>query len=76
MLFKIPRRALQLSANPFLSRFEMAPQRALGRARVSGVSLSRAPIEGGFNSLRVNGSRLMESIHSTCEYGKAHRYGE
>jgi len=30
----------------------------------------------GFRSLRVNGSRLMDSIHSTCEFGKAHPYGE
>ncbi|KAJ5114111.1 hypothetical protein N7456_002645, partial [Penicillium angulare] len=25
---------------------------------------------------RINGERLMDSIHSTCEFGKAHRYGE
>lgn len=27
-------------------------------------------------ALRINGARLMESIHSTCEFGKAHPYGE
>ncbi|KAI5460941.1 putative hydantoin utilization protein C, partial [Mariannaea sp. PMI_226] len=26
--------------------------------------------------LKVNGSRLMDTLHSTCEYGKAHPYGE
>lgn len=26
--------------------------------------------------LRIDGQRLMDSIHSTCEYGKAHAYGE
>ncbi|KAJ5586926.1 uncharacterized protein N7459_002691 [Penicillium hispanicum] len=25
--------------------------------------------------MRINGSRLLESIHATCEYGKAHPYG-
>ncbi|KAH8682588.1 putative hydantoin utilization protein C [Xylariales sp. PMI_506] len=29
-----------------------------------------------FRSLQVDGSRLMDSIHSTCEFGKAHVYGE
>lgn len=28
------------------------------------------------SALRINGARLMDSIHSTCEFGKAHRYGE
>ena len=26
--------------------------------------------------LRVNGSRMMDTIHATCEYGKAHPWGE
>lgn len=26
--------------------------------------------------LRVNGSRMMDSIHATCEFGKAHPWGE
>lgn len=26
--------------------------------------------------LRVNGSRMMDSIHATCEWGKAHPWGE
>lgn len=30
----------------------------------------------GFASLKVNGSRLMDSIHESCEFGKAHAYGE
>ncbi|SPN97348.1 related to N-carbamoyl-L-amino acid hydrolase [Cephalotrichum gorgonifer] len=29
----------------------------------------------GAIALRVNGDRLMDSIHSTCEFGKAHAYG-
>lgn len=29
-----------------------------------------------FASLRVNGKRLVDSIHSSCEYGQAHRYGD
>lgn len=27
-------------------------------------------------TLRVNGARLMDSIHTSCEFGKAHAYGE
>lgn len=26
--------------------------------------------------LRVNGTRMMNSIHATCEWGKAHPWGE
>ncbi|KAF3399142.1 N-carbamoyl-L-amino acid hydrolase [Talaromyces pinophilus] len=26
--------------------------------------------------VKINGRRLIETIHSTCEFGKAHRYGE
>ncbi|KUL88547.1 hypothetical protein ZTR_05372 [Talaromyces verruculosus] len=26
--------------------------------------------------VKINGRRFMETIHSTCEFGKAHRYGE
>ena len=25
---------------------------------------------------RINGNRLMDTIHSTCEFGKAHPYGK
>lgn len=28
------------------------------------------------SSLQINGSRLMDSIHSTCDWGKAHAWGE
>lgn len=43
------------------------------------ATMGSAASEGRVNdatALRVNGSRLMESIHATCEYGKAHAYGE
>lgn len=36
----------------------------------------KASTQQKFQSLRVNGARLMDSIHSTCEFGKAHPYGE
>ena len=28
------------------------------------------------STLKINQSRLLESIHSGCEFGAAHRYGE
>ncbi len=37
---------------------------------------SAASAQQGLPALQVNGSRLMDSIHSTCEFGKAHPYGE
>ena len=29
-----------------------------------------------FHSLRVNGGRMMETLHKTCDFGKAHPYGQ
>lgn len=28
------------------------------------------------SSLRINADRLWETLHQTCEWGAAHRYGE
>ncbi|KAH8907940.1 putative hydantoin utilization protein C [Coniochaeta sp. PMI_546] len=36
----------------------------------------KTSLQQTFQSLSVNGSRLMNSIHSTCEYGKTHPYGD
>lgn len=40
----------------------------------STMSATKAASTG--SALRVNGARLMDSIHGTCEIGKAHPYGE
>lgn len=49
----------------------------LVRGSVTAANDAEKPsIKQSFQSLRVNGSRLMDSIHSTCEFGKAHPYGE
>ena len=48
------------------------------RERAEGVAAGYSTKSGprDYNALRVNGPRLMDSIHSTCEFGKAHPYGE
>ncbi|EON98456.1 putative beta-alanine synthase protein [Phaeoacremonium minimum UCRPA7] len=48
------------------------------RERAEGVAAGYSTKSGprDYNALRVNGPRLMDSIHSTCEFGKAHPYGD
>lgn len=45
-------------------------------ASSSAVALTQRAASVDFKALRVNGPRLIDSIHSTCEFGKAHAYGE
>ncbi len=44
-------------------------------AKVAAFSMKTAAQRGG-GAMRVNGTRLMDSIHTTCEFGKAHPYGK
>ncbi|KAH7313759.1 putative beta-alanine synthase [Stachybotrys elegans] len=63
----------------FLARLAIRSHRAIGRqTRRYSFTSSRnaaAPVDAGFG-LRINADRLQESIHHTCQWGAAHRYGE
>jgi hypothetical protein len=34
------------------------------------------PGKRAFHGLKVNGDRMMDTLHKTCDFGKAHAYGE
>jgi len=49
--------------------------RSFAASRRTGVAVSEMKAED-FASLRVDGARLMNDIHSTSEWGKGERWGE
>lgn len=40
--------------------------------RLASTSTSQTQLSG----LKINSTRLWETLHETCEWGAAHRYGE
>lgn len=62
---------LKSSRTPVL-RF-VSRKRTMSVNGVAGVNGTRS--KHGFTTLKVNQSRLMDAIHTGCEYGAAHRYG-
>lgn len=35
----------------------------------------KMPAQRAYHSLKVNGSRMMDTLHKTCDWGKAHSWG-
>lgn len=52
----------------------------VGRAKILGLNGNRIPsfirMKHDYASLKVKQDRLVEAIHSGCNYGAAHRYGD
>lgn len=59
-----------------LWRARLSPRlRTFATSRVSQIAVAEMK-ESDLSSLRVNRARLMDDIHTTCEWGRGERWGE
>ena len=60
---------------PRLTKRAYAMQLTKERKEVLQGTKSSTAAANDVSTLKINGSRLMSSLHESCEFGKAHPYG-